>query len=332
MADFQFQFPATERPKSKFKMNAAKRQRLKDALVSAGRILLWVQTFVFVGFIGAVGRKEISLYAWVEYERDLRFGTFNALLGATGYVLCYAFVAEVAGYVLRLLLVSGKVTAHTMRQLAVCSFWVLFTFLAFGNSVFQFVRNLPTDVMNGWLIIGWIATTVIAGMSFWRLLSARLEEYRHSSLGFRYERFLDRHGLLGDFYEEESQRNKGNHSQRILLVEDEKPIREIVASILASDGFNCCKAEDGEMAMSLLASGARINLVLSNMLLPKVDGWTLFLHIRKHYPNIPFVFVTAIDDSSVREAATREGAAAFLLKPFDRQELLSVVRRVLEQG
>jgi CheY-like chemotaxis protein len=116
----------------------------------------------------------------------------------------------------------------------------------------------------------------------------------------------------------------------ILLVEDERPIREIVASILASDGFNCCKAEDGAMAMSLLASSARINLVLSNMLLPEVDGWTLFLHVRKHYPNIPFVFVTAIDDSSVRDAATREGAAGFLLKPFDRRELLSVVRNVLE--
>jgi CheY-like chemotaxis protein len=117
----------------------------------------------------------------------------------------------------------------------------------------------------------------------------------------------------------------------ILLVEDEKPIRDIVASILASGGFNCHKAEDGETAISLLASGARINLVLSNMFLPEVDGWTLFLHVRKHYSNIPFVFVTAIDDSSVREAATREGATDYLLKPFTREELLTMVRRALGQ-
>jgi DNA-binding NtrC family response regulator len=57
----------------------------------------------------------------------------------------------------------------------------------------------------------------------------------------------------------------------------------------------------------------------------------LFLHVRKHYPKIPFAFVTAIDDSGVREAAMREGAADYLLKPFTCEELLSTVRRVLGQ-
>ena len=63
----------------------------------------------------------------------------------------------------------------------------------------------------------------------------------------------------------------------------------------------------------LLRSGTRINLVLSNMLLPKVDGWTLFLHVRKYHPKIPLAFVTAIDDSGVRDAAMREGAACWPL-------------------
>jgi DNA-binding response OmpR family regulator len=115
----------------------------------------------------------------------------------------------------------------------------------------------------------------------------------------------------------------------ILLVEDEKPVRDVVASILRSAGFACCKAEDGEAAMSLLASGARISLVLSNLLLPEVDGFTLLVHVKKHYPGVPFAFVTAVNDDSVRQAAVREGAADYLLKPFTCEELLATVRRVL---
>jgi DNA-binding response OmpR family regulator len=65
------------------------------------------------------------------------------------------------------------------------------------------------------------------------------------------------------------------------------------------------------------------------MFLPTVDGWTLFLHVRKHYPKIPFAFVTAIDDSGVKDAALREGATDYLLKPFTCEEFLATVRRGL---
>jgi CheY-like chemotaxis protein len=67
------------------------------------------------------------------------------------------------------------------------------------------------------------------------------------------------------------------------------------------------------------------------MLLPEVDGWTLFLHVKQRYPNIPFVFVTAIDDSSVRQAAAREGAADYLQKPFtEAAQIESDTARILE--
>jgi CheY-like chemotaxis protein len=86
---------------------------------------------------------------------------------------------------------------------------------------------------------------------------------------------------------------------RILLVEDEETIRDVLVPLLFSAGYDCREAADGRAAIGLLRSGTRINLVLSNMFLPKVDGWTLFLHVRKYYPRIPFAFVTAIDDSGV---------------------------------
>jgi CheY-like chemotaxis protein len=78
----------------------------------------------------------------------------------------------------------------------------------------------------------------------------------------------------------------------ILLVEDEKPVRDIVVLMLLCAGFDCREAADGSAAMDLLPSGLRINLVMSNLLLPEVDGFTLLLHVKQDYPWIPFVVLT----------------------------------------
>src|SRR5271165_3580770 len=112
---------------------------------------------------------------------------------------------------------------------------------------------------------------------------------------------------------------------RVLLVEDEQPIRDIIVPWLFRDGFDCREAADGRAAIKLLAAGTRINLVLSNLLLPLVDGFTLLLHVKQQYPRIPFAYVTAINDSQVREEVMRNGADGYLLKPFTEQEFLTLV-------
>ena len=78
--------------------------------------------------------------------------------------------------------------------------------------------------------------------------------------------------------------------------------------------------------MDLLATGTRVDLVLSNLLLPVVDRFTVFAHVKKHFPRVPFAF-TAITDGKVREAAVRNGAGGCLLKPFTKQDFLALVRR-----
>jgi len=81
--------------------------------------------------------------------------------------------------------------------------------------------------------------------------------------------------------------------------------------------------------MDLLATGTRVDLVLSNLLLSVVDGFTLFAHVKKHFPRVPFAFITAITDGKVREAAVRNGAGGCLLKPFTKQDFLALVRRTI---
>jgi CheY-like chemotaxis protein len=97
---------------------------------------------------------------------------------------------------------------------------------------------------------------------------------------------------------------------RILLVEDEQIIRDVLVPILFAAGFECREAADGRSAINLLG-GTRIDLVLSNLLLPEVDGWTLFLHVRQRYSRVPFVFMTAVRDPDVRQAAMKQGPLRF---------------------
>jgi CheY-like chemotaxis protein len=116
---------------------------------------------------------------------------------------------------------------------------------------------------------------------------------------------------------------------RVLLVEDEQPIRDFLIPLLFGDGFDCREAANGRAAMDLLATGTRINLVLSNMLLPVIDGLSLLLHVKQRYPRIPFAFVSAVNDAEIREEAMRQGADGYLLKPFSGEEFLEFVRRVM---
>ncbi len=113
---------------------------------------------------------------------------------------------------------------------------------------------------------------------------------------------------------------------RVLLVEDEQTIRDIIVPWLFRNGFDCREAADGRAAMELLAAGTRIDLILSNLLLPLVDGLTLLRHVKQQYPRLPFAFVTAINDSQVREETMRNGADGYLLKPFTELEFLALVR------
>ena len=116
---------------------------------------------------------------------------------------------------------------------------------------------------------------------------------------------------------------------RVLLVEDEQPIRDFIVPLLFSDGFDCREAADGRAAMDLLATGTRINLVLSNMLLPVIDGLSLLRHVKQRYPRIFFAFVSAVNDAGIREEAMRQGADGYLLKPFSGEEFLAFVRTAI---
>src|ERR1700689_54161 len=119
-------------------------------------------------------------------------------------------------------------------------------------------------------------------------------------------------------------------NDRILVVDDEETIREIVSSMLGGAHFQTRQAASGIEALSILESGDEFDLVLSDLMMAEMDGIALLERSKERYPDMPVVMVTAVHDIQVALQALRNGAYDYLLKPFEREQLLATVRRALE--
>src|SRR5580700_3554662 len=117
---------------------------------------------------------------------------------------------------------------------------------------------------------------------------------------------------------------------RILVVDDEEAIRAIVCAILAAAGYSWKQASSGMEALALLNSGEEFELMLSDLMMADLDGIGLLERTKERFPDMPVVMVTAVHDISVALAAIRNGAYDYLLKPFEREQLLNAVGRALE--
>ena len=118
--------------------------------------------------------------------------------------------------------------------------------------------------------------------------------------------------------------------ERILVVEDDETTREFIVSILTSAGYDCRQAVDGQEALDLVESGELPDLILSNFMMPRLNGHELLTRVKAKHPDLPFVIQTGNRDPSVGVAVMRDHAYDFLLKPFQPDQLLAAVRRAIE--
>ena len=110
---------------------------------------------------------------------------------------------------------------------------------------------------------------------------------------------------------------------RILVVEDDENIRELVDVILSGAGYEVVTAPDGAAALQVIGS-TRPDLVLLDMRMPIMDGWEFARQYRaRPEPHAPIVVLTAARDAAQRAAEIR--ANGYLGKPFDMASLLSMV-------
>ena len=121
-----------------------------------------------------------------------------------------------------------------------------------------------------------------------------------------------------------------SNRKRVLVVDDEKGVRRLVCQILRHD-YTILEAQDGEEAVNM-AHSQEPDLIIMDMMMPKMDGLTACRAIKQDQATrgIAVVMLTAIGyDLNRKLAENVAGAAAYLTKPFDTQELLKTVGRLL---
>ena len=118
-------------------------------------------------------------------------------------------------------------------------------------------------------------------------------------------------------------------TRRILVVEDDKPLRTVLAATLVAEPFEVVEAATGEEALALLqVEGA--DLVLLDLLLPGVDGMHVLRRLRT-FSDVPVIVLTVRDGKEDKLAALSDGADDYVTKPFDSDELLARVRAALRR-
>ncbi|WP_341208456.1 ATP-binding protein [uncultured Sphingomonas sp.] len=117
-------------------------------------------------------------------------------------------------------------------------------------------------------------------------------------------------------------------SGTILLVEDEDMVRAVAERALARQGYTVLAAENGEAAMELMQGVDRPALVISDVMMPLMDGPTLARQLRKIHPGIPILFMSGYAEEQLRRSIDLDNVA-FLPKPFSVQQLAEATRDVL---
>ncbi len=118
-------------------------------------------------------------------------------------------------------------------------------------------------------------------------------------------------------------------NQTVLVVDDDEAVRDATAAYLRRAGYQAHTAANACEALLLLETGTRIDLVLSDLVMPGKDGLWLLDEIVRSRPELPVVLVTAVVNAHSTLSAFRRGATDFLLKPFAAAELLDVVELAL---
>ena len=119
-------------------------------------------------------------------------------------------------------------------------------------------------------------------------------------------------------------------AKKILVVDDEKKIVDILKAYLERDGYRVIAAYDGRSALEL-ARGNSPDLIILDLMLPEVSGWDVCRELRRE-ADVPIIMLTARDDTTDKIIGLELGADDYVTKPFDPKEIISRVRAVLRRS
>jgi len=122
---------------------------------------------------------------------------------------------------------------------------------------------------------------------------------------------------------------------KILVVDDDAKIREVIKLQLEQRKINVLEAVDGQNAIDILKSGdnmVNVGVILCDIRMPKVDGVECIQFLREQAPGIPIVVITGYPDPNLAAELKEKGIKEYLVKPVKKEELIAVVEEQIAAG
>ncbi len=120
---------------------------------------------------------------------------------------------------------------------------------------------------------------------------------------------------------------------RVLVVEDEPDVRKTIRLVLEKAGYDVVEAEDGEQAIEVLHSGDNplmVDLIISDLAMPKVSGMEAIPYFRSHFGSIPILVLTGSKAIADVTDSFRQGIVDYLTKPITQEKLLAAVDKAVK--
>ena len=119
-------------------------------------------------------------------------------------------------------------------------------------------------------------------------------------------------------------------SRRVLIAEDDATIRQLYSLILKNSGYEVVEAEDGQEALDKFLDQP-CDMVITDMNMPRMGGLELIQRLRRNYPDVYIMLITAYGTHDTRKQALNAGSNDYLAKPVELQDLTGRVKGVLEK-
>ena len=120
-------------------------------------------------------------------------------------------------------------------------------------------------------------------------------------------------------------------AKNILIVDDSESIREVVGLALRSEGYNVIVGVDGQHGLELLLENKNVNLIISDLNMPRLDGISFLKEVRKldTFKYLPILILTTESQESKKIEAKNSGATGWIIKPFVKEKLIAVIKKVI---
>ncbi len=119
-------------------------------------------------------------------------------------------------------------------------------------------------------------------------------------------------------------------STRILVADDEPNLRRVLVAILKREGYDVAQAADGIEALALIDD--TMDVVITDLKMPRVDGMKVLQEVSANYPKIPVIMITAFGSVDNAVAAVKAGAFDYIEKPFEQEQIRQIVEKAVKQA